>query len=443
VSGLGKAIREHMRDFVAIAALLVIGLITTGVILSEQGAKLPSWVPGLGSDRFQLRAELSTAQAVVPGQGQTVNIAGIDVGKVAGVELENGVGVVEMDLENEYAELVHSDATLLVRPRTGLQDMTLELQTGSKGEPVEEGFTVPLANTQPNINPDQILASLDADTRGFLTLLLEAGGKGIGPNGEKLSAVFRRFEPLARDLKRISGGLAERRAAIARSITNFGKLSEQLASSDTRLADFVSSSNAALDAFANQEANIRSSLQELPSALAETRRALESGDRLALELGPASERLIPTARSLGPALRESRPFFRKTLDPIKTQIRPFTRQVDTPVRHLRQLADELNKTTPPLRQGVGEVNKLFNALAFDPPGAAESYLFYLGWLNHNGNAILSLQDAHGPIVRGMVLQSCGTAQLAEGNASVRPFLRTLQLLSNVPSQLTICPLDPQ
>jgi phospholipid/cholesterol/gamma-HCH transport system substrate-binding protein len=439
---VSKAIREHLRDFVAIGVLLVLGLATTAVIFAEQGASVPSWVPGLGSDKFQLRAELTTAQAVTPGQGQTVNIAGIDVGKVAGVELEDGVAVVEMDLENEYADLVHSDATLLLRPRTGLQDMTLELQTGSKGEPVEEGFTVPLASTQPNINPDQILASLDADTRDFLQLLLEAGGKGIGPNGEKLSAVFRRFEPLARDLKRINDGLSKRRAAIARSITNFGRLSEQLASSDTRLADFVSSSNAALDAFANQEANIRSSLQELPSTLVETRRALESGDRLALELGPASERLIPTARSLGPALRESRPFFRKTIDPIRSQIRPFTRQVRTPIRHLRQVADELNKTTPPLRQGVGEINNLFNALAFDPPGAAEGYLFYLAWLNHNSNTLFSLQDAHGPLLRGIVMQSCSTAQLAEGNAGTRPFLRTLQLLSRVPSQLDICPLDP-
>ena len=37
---------------------------------------------------------------------------------------------------------------------------------------------IPLAKTQPNVKPDQILASLDGDTRSFLQLLLQGGGPG-------------------------------------------------------------------------------------------------------------------------------------------------------------------------------------------------------------------------------------------------------------------------
>jgi hypothetical protein len=172
------------------------------------------------------------------------------------------------------------------------------------------------------------------------------------------------------------------------------------------------------------------------------REALTSGDPLALELGRASKRLIPTARTFGPALRETRPFLRKTVAPIRDQIRPFTRQVRQPVNHLSQLAEELNATMPPLRSALTDVNRVFNGLAFNPSGADESYLFYLGWLNHNANSIAAFQDGHGPLLRGIVMQSCNTAQLAEGNASVRPILRTLQQLTFVPAQGVICPLDP-
>ena len=68
-------------------------------MLSQQQQPYPSWIPFLGDDRFELKAELSTAQAVTPGQGQTVNIAGVKVGDISDVELENGHAVVTMLIE--------------------------------------------------------------------------------------------------------------------------------------------------------------------------------------------------------------------------------------------------------------------------------------------------------------------------------------------------------
>ena len=150
-----RAIREHLRDFVAIAALFVFGLLIAGYILSQQQQPYPSWVPLLGDDTFELKAEIETAQAVTPGQGQTVNIAGVTAGDITEVELEGGHAVVTMLVDDKYAPLLRDDATVLLRPRTGLQDMTMEVDLGKgEGEPLEEGATIPLAQTQPNVNPD-------------------------------------------------------------------------------------------------------------------------------------------------------------------------------------------------------------------------------------------------------------------------------------------------
>ena len=74
------------------------------MILANQASALPCWVPILGEDRFELKAEFSSAQAVTPGQGQAVDIAGIQVGDITGVELEDGHAVVTMEVDNEYAE---------------------------------------------------------------------------------------------------------------------------------------------------------------------------------------------------------------------------------------------------------------------------------------------------------------------------------------------------
>jgi phospholipid/cholesterol/gamma-HCH transport system substrate-binding protein len=420
-----RAIREHLRDFLAIIALVAAAIFSVFVILSGQKASIPEWVPLLGSDRFELKAEFETGQSITPGQGQAVQIAGIRVGDITDVQLEEGNAIVTMEIDHKYAELVHDDATLLLRPKTGLNDMVIQMALGKGPGTVEEGETIPLANTQPNVNPDEFLATLDGDTRAFLKLLLAGGAEGLGDHGLQLSATLRRFEPTVRDLARINGALEKRRASIARSIHNFRLVTDELADKDETVAAFVQSSNEVLESFANQEANLRASFRLLPGALRQTRGALESANRFGLVAAPALRKLLPFARALGPALRASRPFFRETVAPIRDQIRPFTRQVQTPTRHLRQLAKQLGNTTPPLRGAFQSLNHLLNALAYNPPGSNEGYLFWLPWLNHTTNTLFNGQDAHGPLRRGNVMISCQTTRLAEQLLTARPFLKTL------------------
>lgn len=437
-----RAIREHLRDFVAVIALAVLALVITAVILTQQRVTFPGWVPGIGEDRFELRVELSSAQAVTPGQGQTVNIAGIKVGDVTEVELEDGSAVVTAEVDEEDASLIHPDATVLLRPRTGLQDMTLELDPGEAPGEIEDGAVIPVANTKPNVNVDQILASLDADTRDFLKLLLRGGGDGLGGRGEQLSAGLRRFEPTARDLARINGALAKRRRNLARVIRNFSLLAQELGRSDTQLAEFVSSSNAVLESFANQEVAIRATLRELPGALGETRRTLRATDRLSAEAAPAFRELVPAARALEPALRRTRPFFERTRGPIRDQIRPFTRQVREPVRDLRRLGPPLEDTTKGLRNGFADLNLLLNELSFNPPGREEGYLFWLAWLNHNTNSAFTLEDANGPILRGLIELTCETALRADPVTEARPPLETGEQVTRIPQSGEICPEQP-
>jgi phospholipid/cholesterol/gamma-HCH transport system substrate-binding protein len=362
---------------------------------------------------------------------------------VSGSELESGRAIVTMQVDNKYASLIHPDASLLLRPRTGLQDMTIEVDPGTGGQEVQEGSTLPLASSQPNVQPDQIFATLDGDTRSFLQLLLEAAGKGLGDNGRKLAAGLKRFEPFARDLARINGALATRRENIKRAITNFGLLSRELGDRDTRLAEFVRSSNDVLASFARQEASLRGLLRELPGTLSETRRALVSGDRFAQVLGPGSRRLIPAAQALGPALREVRPLFRNTVGPIRDQIRPFARDVQGPLRQVKRLGKPLANTSVELSKSFHELNRFFNALAYNPPGSAdEGYLFWASWLNHNANALFFTQDAGGPLRHGMVMLTCQAAFAAD---FVIPFdmdLGTLAQLSRVPTAAEIDANDP-
>ncbi len=436
-----RAIREHLRDFLAIIALVIAGVVTMFVILANQSTALPSWFPILGEDRFEVKAKFSSAQAVTPGQGQAVMIAGIKVGDITGVTLDDGQAEVTMEVDYDKAGLITDEASLLLRPKTGLNDMVIEVSPGTGDESIEEGDTIPLASTQPNVNPDEVLASLDADTQAFLKLLLAGGAEALDPEkgrDRKLGNALRQFEPFARDIARLTGKLAQRRDSISRSIHNFRLLSEELAARDTDLISFVDGSNGALQRFANQEANLRESLRELPSTLAATDDALASGSRFAIATLPALRDSLPGARALRPALRAARPFLRRTAAPIREQIRPFTRQVYDPVVHLRQATEGLGDTVPGLKSSFENLNAGLNALAFNPSGTNESFLFYLPWINHNTNNLFLLQDAHGPLRRGIVLQTCESAIFAEGLTATRPAFLTVLEVTNQPRTTEIC-----
>ena len=126
-----RQIRKHAREFVALAALVLIALAVAFYILGNERLAVPSWVPFVGKSYYTINAEFSTAQAVVPGQGQTVDIAGVPVGDLAGVKLQNGVARVKLQIKKKYAP-VYRDARLLLRPKTGLKDMIIEMDPGTR-----------------------------------------------------------------------------------------------------------------------------------------------------------------------------------------------------------------------------------------------------------------------------------------------------------------------
>ena len=145
------AIRKSLRNFVAVVALIVIAAGVSYYILQEQRLRIPI----LEEKPFELKAEFETAQAVVPGQGQTLRVAGVRVGDVSEVELVDGRAVVTFDVDREFLP-IYEDATILMRPRTGLKDMFFALDPGTQGAgEYVEGDVVPMTNTASDVNLDE------------------------------------------------------------------------------------------------------------------------------------------------------------------------------------------------------------------------------------------------------------------------------------------------
>ena len=434
-----RAIRKHLVDAGAILALVAVAAVVAVVILANQRLTLPGWVPVVGHDVTEVEAELSSAQAVTPGQGQAVNVAGVQVGEISRVRLEGGRAIVTLRLDGQDVP-VYRDATVLLRPRTGLRDMVAELTPGTRAAGrLRAGQRIPIGQTLPDVNLDEILAGLDADTRTYLRMLLGDAAGGLRGTARPLADTLRRFEPTARDLRRVNAALALRRRHLARAIHDFSLLAGELGAKDDELATFVNSSNAVLGSLARQDANLRATLRGLPGALADTRRALGRAQALGAALGPTLQALRPGARALGPSLRQTRPFLARTTPVIHEQIRPFVRATGPTARALQPAARDLAATAPDLTRSLTVVNALLDALAYNPPGRQdEGYLFWLSWLNHLTNTMLGNADAHGPVRRGVVVVSCQTLQILENVVLGNPQLGVLTQLLDAPSRAEVC-----
>ena len=238
------AIRKHLPDFAAIIGLILVAVLVSSVILSNQRLTLPGWVPVIGKDFYEIEAEMQTAQSVTPGQGQTVNIAGVEVGEIKSVKLEDGRAIIGMKIEPRY-DRVYRNATVLLRPKTGLKDMVAELTPGTPDAGrLPDGGRIPVSQTLPDVNLDEILAALDGDSRDYLTVLLSAGAEGLRGNGPELANALRRFEPSAKYGRKVFASLAHRRKNLKRVIHNLSLVMDELGARDTQLSEFVENSNA-------------------------------------------------------------------------------------------------------------------------------------------------------------------------------------------------------
>ena len=317
-------IERYRSSFIAVVSMIVIAALVGGYILAHQNLKLPSWFPILGHSYYALKADFQTAQAVTPGQGQAVTIAGAKVGEVQSVSLHNGVATVSMQVTPKYAR-IYRDATLLLRPKTQLQDITVEVNPGTPAAGrLESGATLPTSQTAPNINFDEFLSALDAETRTYLQLLLAGAGEGFKNNGPAFAATLKRFDPLARDTQTIAQEVEVRHANIARSIHNFRLLLEALGGKDQQLAQLVDASNAVFAVFAKEERAVQETLKLLPGALAKTQHGLSRTAVAANLVGTTLHELLPFANALGPANEATKRLAVKTTPILKNEIRPVS-----------------------------------------------------------------------------------------------------------------------
>jgi phospholipid/cholesterol/gamma-HCH transport system substrate-binding protein len=411
-----RAIREYRMPFLAIIGLVAAAIVVGGYILVHQRLRLPT------DDFYSIQVELPTAQAITPGQGQTVAVAGVEVGEIGKVTLRDGRALVRLDIDRTKLPEVHTDATVLTRPKTPLQDMSVQLDPGTRGKPrLREDDVLPVDRALPNVNVDEVLSGLDADTRPYLQSLVKGFGDGTGGRGVDLRRFLEISRPTLKSTRALTAAIRARRGELKRVVHNLSLLTGRLGPQSADLARLVRSANGTFSALAAEDGSVRATLRELPPTLRAADTALSAARPLSEELAPTLDGLAPALGDLPGALRAAQRLAADTTPDVRS-IRSLTTKGTPLATTLRRTLTSLDAALPDLRTGVGVLAYVANELAYNPQGKEEGFLFWLDWFAHNTNSMLSTRDGNGGWWRGQVIFSCSQVDLF---GQIAPFLAPL------------------
>jgi phospholipid/cholesterol/gamma-HCH transport system substrate-binding protein len=388
-----RATKGLGRDLAILAGLLVLSSAVGGYILSHQRVSFP-W-----QEKISYRADFEEAPGVAPGQGQEVRIAGVPVGEITRADITgDGHARLTLTLKKRYGT-VYENARAFLRPKSQLNEMYVLLDPGSKpAKALTRGAVIPQAQTTRPIQLDEVLSNLDDRARTAGRIALEESDAALARPGV-IPGDLKAADATLLALRPVMEALDTRRDKIARLVTAFADIATAAGEDDARLARMLDSARETLGTLAARDADLDATLRQLPGFGDDLRTASGAVSELATQLNPtldgiraASDRLPNALAGLsGVVDRMDRTF--DLARPVVDGARPL-------VADLRPL---LAAARPALADTVAWSHRL------DPVTAnLVDHIPDLDAFVYQGNSIFSLEDANGPILRGLVVLGAQT-----------------------------------
>jgi phospholipid/cholesterol/gamma-HCH transport system substrate-binding protein len=397
-------IKRYGRYFAILLLLWVIGIGAGGYILINQR------LPNPFASFVNVNGEFETAAAVVPGLGEPVTIAGVNVGEITTTTLKNGVAVVSMKLQPgklPAPHVLYRNATATLFPNTPLKDMEIDLDPGTPNAgPLPQNGTIPVSQTAVPTDSDELLDSLDADTRTWFTSLVTDLNQGTTGRGQDIKQLLQNLGPTAAQTREIGDLLAARRGELASIVHNLGVLSQATSQKDAQIATVVRAGETTVSALASQDVALREAITRLPGTLQTTRKTLSDVTGFANALGPTATALIPTAHHLPATLKDTQTLFQGAALLPLNKIPPFVNAVIPLAQQLPPVESNLKKEIPPLISSFKVIGAVTNEIAYNPGANNPGFLYWISWFAHNADSFLSTADANGGGWRGLLLLSC-------------------------------------
>lgn len=323
---------------------------------------------------YQLKAVFSNSANIRP--SSTVRIAGVDVGKVKSISAykdasgePTGAALVTMELDNK-ALPIHKDATLKIRPKLFLEgNFFVQVDPGSPSAPnVDSGGTIPVTQTSAPVQIDEVLSSLQADTRSNLQTLVKGYGEAL--NGKPLPAEDLDQVPAVRGLtaaqalnKSLTYSAQALRGSalvnqgllgvdihdLSRLVRGTQRVSHALNLNEGVLQDFVVNFNRTMQAFANQQDNLQQSVALLGPVVQKAGETFTDLNASLPGVNAWATAILPGVRETGPTIDAAFPWVEQTRQLVSpAELQGLVNELRPTVANLASVTDESLQLIPQL-----------------------------------------------------------------------------------------------
>ncbi len=397
---------------------------------------------------YTIQATFSSATGLRP--SSLVRIAGVDVGKVQSIKPASGCKVsgsapctaseVTMTIDSQGLPL-HTDATFRIRPRIFLEgDFFVDVSPGTPAAPkAPSGYTFPIQQGVEPVQLDQVLGSLQYDTRRNLQILLQQYGRAVKDGGPAYNASIPYWLPAYQYTSVVAhDALGIQPHDLSNWIAAQGTVAGALSAHPRNLENLITDLNTTANAFASQSVALEGAVAQLPRTLAAAIPAFNALNAAFPPLRALSRALIPGVTSAGPAIDASLPFVRQLrLLVAPSELGGLASELSATVPSLARLTAE---TIPLMRDGVRPASSClatvvypwsqltlgdphFNAANGFPPRKVyiEAVDYLPGLAGESRNF-----DANGPYIRVLLTAGSLTYSLSPGafGQAVAPLVAT-------------------
>ncbi len=212
----------------------------------------------------------------------------------------------------------HSDAFCQSRPQSLIGEYFIDCQPGGAGPVLPPGSTIPVTHTQSTIPADLLQNVLRLPYRQRLTLIINELGAGVAGRSGDLQAALRRAVPALSETDNLLRLLADDSRTLQQLTVSADTVVTALANNKSQVQRFITGADNTATATATQQANLASTLRQLPGFLEQLQPALADLSVAARANQPVLANLNAAAPQLAVLLQNLPGFSRAALPAVKS-----------------------------------------------------------------------------------------------------------------------------
>ncbi|MCU1676950.1 MAG: Mammalian cell entry related domain protein, partial [Frankiales bacterium] len=208
------------------------------------------------------------------------------------MELHLGDGdKVQVDLKLDKGKRVPKDARVGISAVNFLGQKQVAFSGGTPADPAPDGYVIPASRVTTSTDLDQVLNTLDTDTRTRLSILVNEAG----------AAVAGRQWDLSRDIQQLPTTLVDAHTLLSQLVSDNHTLADLVTSSDRFIASAAAKRtdlNHLIDTLGQTSQTVETKRGELAATLAKAPGTLATMQRFFGELQRTTAPLGPAARAI-------------------------------------------------------------------------------------------------------------------------------------------------